>query len=350
MRVCPNSGRKKGVGPAKKKLGGCVLILNIKLHYNYTQLKDEEISMVNLNNLFSRKWLHRITAFSIVFTTHLSISEELVNGEGLGIADTKIESCEIALNNARREASQSATTIVKAKFSSLETSSGVSYRSDVLETTVSYAKLTTKSESIDFDSESGLIKCTIKAVFRVGAIIQGGEVTPRPALKKPAKSNHRQMSKIQNLHISTSGEPFCIDILNGCFREHYNKENKQFGIQILKGKNRSLFDRYAFFNTASVVPRGVRERHGSKWVKIETKEELIKVSNVLAKKKLKRCNSCPAYLYITEYKWDRYNKKQKAKGSYGVLYGASNDDMDSFFYEGYSLSEDEIKGINLGSS
>ncbi len=312
------------------------------------KFNSTEISIPEMKITLSSKIFFTIVAFFTIFVTNYSISEELVNGEGFGVADTKNKSCEIALNNARREASQSATTLVQAQFSSLETSSGVSHKTDVLETTISYAKLTTKNESIDFDPKSGLIKCAVNATFRVGALTKESKV--KPLSKTPTTNSHSPVSTIQKLHIAKSGEPFCITILNSCFREYYNQGRKKFGIQIIKGIGPNGGSMYSFFNSASSSYIEVGDWYG-KSTKIETKEDLLKIPKILEDKIQdgKSCDSCPTFLYYRYYNWDSENNKFKRSEKVGVIYGPSPDEMTGFFYEGISLTAQEILKFQSGA-
>jgi hypothetical protein len=166
----------------------------------------------------------RIKLLAFVLLLPLSvIAQEQVEATGVGVADTKVKACEIALDHARREAAQSATAIVSSKYESTETDKGISHRQDQISTTKAFAKLIDKKEAFQFDGESGLIKCDVVASFKAGFV--------------DVKSNDQIGSSTTKTKAVafTSGEPFCSKMLKACFREYYSKELDVFGIQYLSG-------------------------------------------------------------------------------------------------------------------
>lgn len=164
----------------------------------------------------------KLLAFVLLFPFSV-VAQEQVETTGVGVADTMVKACEIALDHARREAAQSATAIVSAEYQSTETDKGVSHRQDQISTTKAFAKLIDKKESFTLDGESGLIKCNVVASFKAGFV--------------EVESNEKIGSSTTDIKAVafTSGEPFCSKSLNGCFREYYSKELNVFGIQYLKG-------------------------------------------------------------------------------------------------------------------
>jgi hypothetical protein len=153
------------------------------------------------------------------------IAQEQVETTGIGVADTKVKACEIALDNARREAAQSATAIVSSKYESTETDKGINHRQDQISTTKAFAKLIDKKESFTLDGESGLIKCDVMANFKAGFV-------------NVESTDQIGSSTTETKAVAfTSGEPFCSKILKACFREYYSKELDVFGIQYLSGRH-----------------------------------------------------------------------------------------------------------------
>jgi hypothetical protein len=55
----------------------------------------------------------KLLAF-MLFVPPSVIAQEQVSAKGIGVANTKVKACEIALDYARREAAQSATAIVSS--------------------------------------------------------------------------------------------------------------------------------------------------------------------------------------------------------------------------------------------
>jgi len=151
------------------------------------------------------------------------LAQERVEATGVGVADTKVKACEIALDHARREAAQSATAIVSAKYQSTETDKGISHRQDQISTTKAFAKLIDKKESFALDDKSGLIKCDVVASFSAGFV----KINP---IEKIGSST----TEVRAVAFK-SGEPFCSSKLTGCFREYYSKELDVFGIQVIRG-------------------------------------------------------------------------------------------------------------------
>lgn len=154
-----------------------------------------------------------------------SVAKEIVKNTGLGIAETKVRACEIALDHARREAAQSATAIVSSKYESTETDQGINHRQDHISTTKAFAKLISKKEVFQLDGDSGLIKCEVIASFNAG-FVEAGSIN----------SAGSSTTRVEAVAFK-SGEPFCSKRLNGCFREYYSKELDVFGIQFIKGQH-----------------------------------------------------------------------------------------------------------------
>ena len=108
------------------------------------------------------------------FSTSLHASQEIISSKGIGVSDTKLKACEMALDYARRDAAQSALTHVESSTESKVSNSGSSFRSDHVVTTKAFAKLVNKSELVSFDERTGMIQCEVSANFKAGFVIHSG--------------------------------------------------------------------------------------------------------------------------------------------------------------------------------
>jgi hypothetical protein len=188
--------------------------------------------MQNISNI-NLTILTRFT-FAIILSSSNAFSEEIVTSTAIGVAETKVAACEDGLEKARREAAQTASTIVQATTTSITNEKGTSATTDQSVTTTAYAKLIEKSESSKYDESTGKISCSVTAKFRAGFISED--------IKNQTTGS---LSTKETLIDSKYGEPFCSKIMQACFREIYNPLTKEFGVQILGGQN-SRF-KFAFF-------------------------------------------------------------------------------------------------------
>lgn len=232
-----------------------------------------------------------------IFPVYLNASQEVVSSTGVGISDTKLKACEIALDHARREAAQVAVVEVDAQFTSITTDSGAQHSEDRVLTTKAFARLVEKQESVSFEAESGLIKCVVLGSFKVGFVTNAPEQVVVESLPVDVKETKRgsQSTELIAQDFST-GEPFCSKKMILCFREIYSKQLGEFGIQVLPpGYWRSTYfknldnDHYNyFFNRVSN-----RSSQGDV-VSVTTKEALM---NLINKK------DEHAFLYVNRYSW-----------------------------------------------
>lgn len=179
-----------------------------------------------------------IVCFSVNYFNAVAESEsENISGSGVGYGETKYAACEVALNNARGEASQAAYTLVQSKFESMESDSGVAYKQNNQLTSKSYVRLLDKEETTTYIQESGQIKCNLTALFKT---------IPLPLVKKPMAKNMNSNidSDVDNVNLVEpkiqmnlqliSGIPFCLKYLgNACFREYFDPKSDQWGVQYL---------------------------------------------------------------------------------------------------------------------
>lgn len=229
----------------------------------------------------------RISYLLIVFAsigTHAN--QEVVQASGIGIAPSKAQACEVALDLARREAAQQATSMVEASFSSVENDKGVAHRSDQIVTTKAFAKLVDKVEKASFDSETGQIECEVRATFKAGFV--------------EASAVEERNTDDSSVSISDfkAGRPFCSKLMDMCFREIYSKQLDKFGLQVLptdKGRighnGESL--KGAFFNSVRLSLRGSS-------IEVTTKEKLIETLKALKDK-----GGAIMHLYAYVYRLDR---------------------------------------------
>lgn len=252
---------------------------------------------------------------TIAFSLSAQANQEEVSATGVGVADTKIKACEIALDYARREAAQSATTVVQATFTSVESDSGSSYKDDQVVTSKAFAKLLDKSEKASFDEGTGQIRCEVSAKFKAGFVTDNQENTDSPQFTK---------TSTQSIGEFKAGEPFCSKIMNRCFREIYSKQLEEFGIQILPSKKdrkeyiSGIIDRQHFNMFFNKIAKPKDARDGQIYVEITTKESLLSYIKNEYKKIRETCDSCPVILYINSYLWDR--KKGFSGGDFSAYY------------------------------
>lgn len=224
-----------------------------------------------------------------------------VETSGVGIAETKVSACEIALDQARREAAQAATTIVQSTFSSVGNDKGVSHTSDQVVTSKAYAKLIDKTEQSSFDSESGLIKCEVSAQFSAGFVV---DETIQGASDVVGSSRN-----VQNLSDFKAGEPFCSRIMDMCFREIYSSQLGEFGIQVLPSKKQrekylsSFMDQNGF----NMFFNKVKSRTSKDWIEVNTEKVLLDyIKKQYETNKASACDRCVIIpmLYVNMYKWN----------------------------------------------
>lgn len=265
--------------------------------------------------------LNLIAAFFTLvgFSTSLNASQEIISSSGVGVSDTKLKACEIALDHARREAAQAATVQVESEFSGVASDSGAQYHEDRLVTTKAFARLVEKQESVSFDAESGLIKCTLSGSFKVGFVTDSPEkVVVESSSKAAAITQQGSQSTEVVAQDFKSGEPFCSKKMNLCFREIYAKQLGEFGIQILppgywrtkylKGSDNRHYN--YFFNKVSNRPSK------GKVVSVTTKKALLDLID--KKDEL-------AYLYVNKHTWsgsqEGFLKRREHSDRIGYPYG-----------------------------
>ncbi len=215
----------------------------------------------------------RVIAISMIAST-VSMGEEIVSTSGVFYGLNKIDACEGALDNARREAAQAATSVVSSKFTSIERDTGISQVSDEIVTSKAYAKLLEKEESISLIQESGQIRCKVVAKFKSGVIVVNNKLIPNESANKKSPLNQSDnkevlvnISRIKSVNF-TAGPAFCLKYLyNACFREYYDPIVDVWGIQSIGGKRFSSL--------------AVRESHlflieSIKGTKMDSKEVFIK--------------------------------------------------------------------------
>ncbi|MCD8521058.1 MAG: hypothetical protein LRY66_02285 [Saccharospirillaceae bacterium] len=235
-------------------------------------------------------------------------NQETVKTTGIGVAESKAKACEIALDAARREAAQQATSLVESTTSSMESSNGVAQRSDQMVTTKSFAKLLEKSEKVSFDESSGQVSCEVTASFSAGFV----EVSS--ADSQGAAVNTQNVSEFK------AGEVFCSRIMDMCFREIYSKQLGEFGIQIIPtsggqmGHNAGSV-KGAFFNKLRFQPKSSEE-------KVTTQKRLIEIL-----KELNSTQATPVSFYVQLYRLDSkrgFVRDQTSAGTQGfsVIMGA----------------------------
>jgi hypothetical protein len=224
-------------------------------------------------------------------------NQEVIKTVGVGISDTKISACEMALDYARREAAQTATVQVESEFSSVISNSSVQYHEDRLLTTKAFARVIKRQEKASFDEGSGLIRCKVSASFKVGFI---RNVPERVMMSKASEQfSMKQAGSNSSEDITQdfkAGNPFCSKKMSLCFREIYSKQLREFGIQVLPpGYWRSEYFKSLdnkhynyFFNKVSNRP------NKGDVVTVSTKEALLELID--KKGEL-------AFLYINRHKW-----------------------------------------------
>lgn len=236
--------------------------------------------------------------FTLVgFSTSLNASQEIISSKGVGVSDTKLKACEMALDYARRDAAQSATVQVESEFSSVATDSGAQYHEDRLVTTKAFARLVEKQESVNFDAESGLIKCTVSGSFKVGFVTDSPEKAVVESSSKVVGITRQgsQSTEVVAQGFKT-GKPFCSEKMNLCFREIYAKQLGEFGIQVLppgyfrpkyfKNVDNQHFN--YFFNKVS------NRSCKGKVVSVTTKKALLDLIDK---------NDELAFLYVNKHTW-----------------------------------------------
>lgn len=235
-------------------------------------------------------------------------NQEVVQASGVGIAPSKAQACGFALDIARREAAQQATSMVEASFSSVENDKGVAHRSDQLVTTKAFAKLVDKNEEASFDSETGQIECEVRATFKAG-FVAANAVEER-------NTDHTSVS----VSDFKAGKPFCSKLMNMCFREIYSKQLDKFGLQVLPTDKGSVGHnsgelKGAFFNS---VRLGLREPS----IEVTSKEKLIKTL-----KELKAKGGAIMNLYAYTYRLDKFkgfthDRTSAGTDGYSVITGS----------------------------
>lgn len=260
-----------------------------------------------------------VLILTIASSLSAQANQEEVSTTGVGSADTKIKACEIALDHARREAAQSATTLVQATFTSVESDRGSSYKDDQVVTSKAFAKLLDKSEKAYFDEGTGQIRCAVSARFKAGFVTDNQEDTD--------SSTQFTETSTQSIGEFKAGEPFCSKIMSRCFREIYSKQLEEFGIQILPSKKdrkvylSSILDRQHFNMFFNKIAERKDARDGQIYVEITTKESLLSYIKNEYKKIRETCDSCPVILYINSYLWDR--QKGFSGGDFSAYYNQS---------------------------
>ncbi|MCH2039670.1 MAG: hypothetical protein MK185_03430 [Saccharospirillaceae bacterium] len=245
------------------------------------------------------------------FSTSLNASQEIISSKGVGVSDTKLKACEMALDYARRDAAQSATVQVESEFSSVASNSGAQHHEDRLVTTKAFARLVEKQESVSFDAESGLIRCSLSGSFKVGFVADSPEkVVVKSSSKTAAITQQGSQSTEVVAQDFKTGEPFCSGKMNLCFREIYSKQLGEFGIQVLppgywRTKYLEGIDSYHysyFFNKVSNRPSK------GKVVSVTTKKALLDLID--KKDEL-------AYLYVNKHTWSGIQEGFLKRSEYG---------------------------------
>lgn len=284
--------------------------------------------------------------FAAVFFTlvgisaSLNASQEIISSKGVGVSDTKLKACEMALDYARRDAAQSALTHVESSTESKASNSGSSFRSDHVVTTKAFAKLVNKSELISFDERTGMIHCEVSADFKAGFVIHSG--------KEEQPSASRKFSKIDE-HVSgefRAGEPFCSKIMNACFREIYSEQLGALGIQTLNPVG-VMGTKYIFFNEISDKNPEGRKR-SEKTTKVETREQfedfIIDTFNDGG-----RCDNCSMHLWVKGYVWSSergfYNPGSSYSGKWMYIRSKPKSGI-SLLASEPDVSEAEIKKLD----
>lgn len=172
------------------------------------------------------------------FSFGVSSNQEIVTTKGIGVAESMTQACEIALDNARREAAQTALSMVKSTYTSLETNKGVSAQSDTIVTSKAFARLIEKEEEVSLNPKTGHITCLVTAKFKAGFILnEESELnsnTPINANKKTSPINNQiAQQSTQNSTAFKAGKPYCSKIMNMCFREIYSRQHDVFGVQMV---------------------------------------------------------------------------------------------------------------------
>lgn len=226
-------------------------------------------------------------------------SQTEVDTSGVGVAKTKVEACELALDQARREAAQAATSVVQSTFSSIANDNGVSHASDQVLTSKAFAKLVDKKEKASFDSDSGLIRCEVTARFKAGYVTSAGD----------SNMGNQVGSSLSNDSAAAfrTGEPFCSRIMDMCFREVYSPQLGEFGIQVLPSKEQrekylsSFMDANGynmFFNRIKKYP------HSKESKEINNQKSLLEYIKARYDES-SGCKNCVAIptLFVNQYKW-----------------------------------------------
>jgi hypothetical protein len=197
-----------------------------------------------------RKRLTTLTVLISVCSLSLAEPKEAeVEGSGVGYGETKSSACEVALNNARREAAQSAYTLVQSNFESMESNTGVKYQQDDIITSKAYARLLNKKESTEYIQDSGQIRCNIKATFKASpiAIENFSETKPKSPAATPNITSQPEQIRQRAIEL-VAGQPFCLKYFgNYCFREYYDPKIKKWGIQ---GVGHGISSKQGFGNSS----------------------------------------------------------------------------------------------------
>ena len=245
---------------------------------------------------------------SITPLCSVNAQQEDISTSGIGIAETKFKACEIALDYARKEAAQSATTVVSSNFKNFETNKGISSTTDQTITSKAFAKLINKTEKASFDEKTGQIFCEVTADFLAGFINKD--------ISNDSSKSYLNNQTNLTINEFKAGKPFCSKIMDRCFREIYSKQLKEFGIQILPTKQqRDSFkpttsdeNRFnIFFNKAKI------NKNDKNSIDIKTRESLIEL---IKQEHAKICDRCPLTLYINQYRWNKEKGFVHINGSY----------------------------------
>lgn len=266
-----------------------------------------------------------LLAFTLLLTTlSVSAEQDRISATGIGLADTKVKACELALDYARKEAAQTAVTIVLSTFTTMETERGISSTNDVTATSKAFAKLIEKTEKTSFNEGTGQIQCNVTAQFFAGYISddQANSLSQAPL---------NSQNKIE-IGEFKAGEPFCSKIIRRCFREIYSKQLKEFGIQILPikselestempmGSNPNILKALGILpkankDSSSTIPsdstkfnmffnRIKRHENDKEYIKVESRENLIKFIKEFASR---ACDTCDIWMDINMRKWSSLN-------------------------------------------
>lgn len=246
------------------------------------KLKDKVLVVFKLRTIFFGGLVQVVAVFC-------NAEEQVVSGAGVGVGESKISACDIAIKVAKNEAAQVLSSTIQSTTEIYESDGGAAYRSSNIVVSKSSLKLIEKKEELSFNGDSGLITCAVTAYF----------------LPEITSAYKKEINEVVSEHVNIgkqglSGVPFCSDEMNMCFREYYLDLERSFGIQVLSSygnqkKKLIFFDSVKVWSDLdnSYIYKQVTTENDLKLL-IDRRFSLIGPS----------CYKCAVELVVSGFEWD----------------------------------------------